>query len=406
MLPQLICGEEAEITVRRLVACARESMGKVLPEAEVDCFAFGSLQRGRAFAVAVPEVELVVTVDWEHISKVQRESGFGGAHAMEPRRLQKWALRLCTDALVASAGFKFRRSSFQSDEPKVTLLAPASLSSSGDAIPLNLTVNSPTPHRSAVVLAESSSFEPRARELVLLVQRWARDRGISMVSQGTLPPYAWSLLALYFMQVGLEDGQSALPPQKEWASWKGVAKKGKKRKKAKAGASTTDLFRDFFRFYATTFSWQAEAASVRLGHRSQPDRALERHYLLPDIEGACRTVPGPSIEDPYDPRRNLGRYLTSWGVTRLTEEFERAHRLCSDAASLSVLLEPWAPPEPASGICSGENETDGTVVHHRAAAGGECAQVWEGPAMQKPAMRLSKFAPQALAPRGLRPQRA
>ena len=39
------------------------------------------------------------------------------------------------------------------------------------------------------------------QDLVLLVKRWAKHRGICHAAKGHLPPYAWSILCLHFLQV-------------------------------------------------------------------------------------------------------------------------------------------------------------------------------------------------------------
>ena len=41
-----------------------------------------------------------------------------------------------------------------------------------------------------------------AAELILLVRRWAKDRGVSHAAKGHLSPYGWMLLAIFYLQVG------------------------------------------------------------------------------------------------------------------------------------------------------------------------------------------------------------
>jgi len=54
---------------------------------------------------------------------------------------------------------------------------------------------------------------------------------------------------------------------------------------------------------------------------------------------------GPNIEDPFEPARNLADNLSSEGIQRMKEELQRADALLAagEEASLSELLEPWAP---------------------------------------------------------------
>merc|ERR1719188_1998698 len=87
------------------------------------------------------------------------------AAKLDAHKLQKSALRACTDDLVVSGGFKFRRSAFKGIEPKVTLIAPASMGIHIAAIPLSFSVNTVTPFYAAALLTECGHMDSRAREL-------------------------------------------------------------------------------------------------------------------------------------------------------------------------------------------------------------------------------------------------
>merc|ERR1712232_985488 len=128
------------------------------------------------------------------------------AAKLDARKLQKSMLRACTDELTADTHFKFRRSAFKGQEPKVTLMAEIN----GKTIPIDFSVNTTTPLYNAALLTECGQIEPRAKELILLVRRWAKDRGISHAAKGHLSPYAWSLLVIYFLQVCDERGEPLL----------------------------------------------------------------------------------------------------------------------------------------------------------------------------------------------------
>ncbi|CAK0814323.1 unnamed protein product, partial [Prorocentrum cordatum] len=190
--------------------------------------------------------------------------------------LEKSAIRAFTDRLVSAGGFKFRRSAFRDQEPKVTLLAPPSLGgASGEAIAVSIFVNAAIPMYSAALLTECGQMDARARALVLLVRRWAKDRGVCHASKGHLSPYQWSLLTIYFLQVGVEEGQ-ILPPLAEFQVSSGLAVRAARqgqdpeegsprrpRPTARAPrrsprASAGCLLKDFFRFYSTAFGWGGE----------------------------------------------------------------------------------------------------------------------------------------------------
>eukprot|EP00435_Cladocopium_sp_Y103_P067003 s233_g29.t1 len=136
-------------------------------------YALANPLTGTAFGVAVPDVEIVVTCNASNAQAVGPEAA----------KYQKSLIRTCTDRLV-TGGFKFRRSAFRGNEPKVTLISPPS--PDGQAgIPFNLSVNAMTPSRAQRIF-EACQRCPCAADLLLLERRWAKDRGISHAAKGHL----------------------------------------------------------------------------------------------------------------------------------------------------------------------------------------------------------------------------
>jgi len=290
----------------------------------------------------------------EHLQGRLSKGGLSLAK-LDARKLQKSAIRACTDQLVSVGGFKFRRSAFRGLEPKVTLMAPQSLGVSGKAIPIDFSVNTVCPLYNATLLTECGCIDPRAKALILLVKRWAKDRGVCHAAKGHLAPYAWTVLAVYFMQVGI-DSCPLLPQIEGFKQISGLSNSnaGVQRVKfsenwkppqpSSVGAQMTvaKLLKAFFHFYAHRVNWRKEAASARLGRRAPAGPDLPLHIV--PCQGN-RTQVGPSIEDPFDPRRNLGTTITDLGLERLHEELQRAYALFEEHATLSEILEPWTPPE-------------------------------------------------------------
>jgi DNA polymerase sigma len=268
---------------------------------------------------------------------------------LEVRKLQKSAIRACTDLLVTTGGFKFRRSAFRGEEPKVTLLTPTDVTAS--PFPIDFSVNCVTPLYNAALLTECGQFDIRAKELLLFVKRWAKDRAICHAPKGHLPPYAWSLMAIYFLQVA--DGErQLLPPLEGFEVSSGLmapllhaaemCSTTSEKKPWQSNNTTAMLFADFVHFYNTQVDWRKECVSVRSGIRAAPSLSLHIHVMLRD-DG--RTVVAPCIEDPFDATRNLSASMTPLTHDRLVEELKRADELCQNGASLTELLEPWKPPE-------------------------------------------------------------
>lgn len=328
LIQQISPGCESRAAVQKIAALVRRSLSKALPGADVDGFATSNPLAGTAFGVAVPEVDIVVTLD----PKLCR-----GSSLKDASKLLKSLIRTCTDELVSCGAFKFRRSAFRGTEPKVTLIAPA-VGEGQTSMPINLSVNAASPARSAALFEACGQLDSRAQALMLLVRRWAKDRGISHAAKGHIAPYGWMMLAVYYMQVRPE---SALLPALD------TLVQGRQPKRVADNeartASPAQLFKGFLNFYTEQFDWRNEAISVRLGRRAPPDASLALHMVL--HENGKTTQVGPSIEDPFESGINVADCMNWLSLQRLHEELKRGQVLCSTGASLSQLLEPWSPPE-------------------------------------------------------------
>eukprot|EP00928_Gymnodinium_smaydae_P099717 TRINITY_DN9593_c0_g1_i1.p1 TRINITY_DN9593_c0_g1~~TRINITY_DN9593_c0_g1_i1.p1 ORF type:complete len:483 (-),score=92.97 TRINITY_DN9593_c0_g1_i1:804-2252(-) len=343
LLTQITPSAECDQTVKNLGLIVKRAILASFPEVDVTCLTSGNLKGGRAFGVAVPDVDIVLDVNPSILMQrfQKRGSRPQGAGVLDMRQLQKCALRACTEQLTSKSGIKFRRSAFRGDEPKVTFLTPVEVGLSDVAVPFDLSVNSVSPMRSAAILTESGRIEPRARALILLVRRWAKDRGICHAAKGHLSPYMWTLLVIYFLQVGVGK-TPLLPPleQFEVASKLMVKSEEKKPCEAKAwerqelGLSVASLFKAFFSFYSDCFDWSKESIDVRSGTRAWNGASVD----LGDS-----AIVGPRIEDPFACGAKLAGGMTAWSLGRFHEELQRARCLCEASGSLAVLLQPWAP---------------------------------------------------------------
>lgn len=348
LLAQITPTAESERFVKDISRYVKGLLEGTLPEAEVMSFASSAIGRGTAFGVAVPECDIIVHIPPQAIM-TRLQNRLVKDAKIDPRKLQKSAIRACTELLVGKGGFKFRRSAFRGREPKVTLVSPPS-SALPSGIPVDFSVNGITPLHNAVLLTECGQLDRRAKALILAVRRWAKDRAICHASKGHLAPYAWSVLVIFFMQVRTE-GAPLLPPLDGFKVSGGLSVKRSAKQEERAATwqqpagrdaelTVAQLFAEFIRFYAKTMDWRREGASVRLGRRAEPGLRMELHIV--DEDGTSEVA--PSIEDPFDVTRNLGDTMTSHGLHRLREELARATDLCAQDARLDVLLEPWVPP--------------------------------------------------------------
>mmetsp|Transcript_44477 Transcript_44477/g.123056 ORF Transcript_44477/g.123056 Transcript_44477/m.123056 type:complete len:529 (-) Transcript_44477:123-1709(-) len=367
LLDQAAPTPQGDALVQEIVCMVRKVLHSFIPDAEIMGFACGDILRGTAFAVAIPEVDVILSAAPDAIA----QSLMGRASRPLPHaaklnfwRLQKSMLRACTDELTAAPGFKFRRSAFKGQEPKVTLMAELL----GKAIPIDFSVNTVAPLHNAALLTECGHIDTRAKELVLLVRRWAKYRGVSHAAKGHLAPYAWSLLVVYFLQVWEVQGDPLLPELKAFKQSSSLLRQQQRQqhkaeqlqeqqqrqeerpepRQRRAGSKEQDvsvgtLFKEFFRFYSKSFQWRSEAISVRAGKRLPPSTTLPLHIVT--LSSGATDV-APSIEDPFEPKRNLSECMTGVSFQRFHEEIDRGVALSSeDSTSLSEFLEPWVPPE-------------------------------------------------------------
>jgi len=240
------------------------------------------------------------------------------------------------------------------------LLVPSSLGLFSEGIPIDFSVNVLTPLYNTALLTECAKMDSRARGLVLLVRRWAKDRGICHAAKGHLSPYTWGLLAIYFLQVRDGDEGSLLPPLAQFESafiqGKAVDSDTLQQPKWRPTAAPTEepelrksvgaLFTEFVHFFDTQFDWCNEAVSICAGRRAPPNVKIPLHTIVSDLCSVSQK--GPSIEDPFQAGQNLGDVMTSASLARLKEELCRADSLCLRSGSLSELLEPWIPAEAAA----------------------------------------------------------
>eukprot|EP00928_Gymnodinium_smaydae_P092171 TRINITY_DN75982_c0_g1_i1.p1 TRINITY_DN75982_c0_g1~~TRINITY_DN75982_c0_g1_i1.p1 ORF type:complete len:442 (-),score=40.21 TRINITY_DN75982_c0_g1_i1:231-1472(-) len=162
-------------------------------------------------------------------------------------------------------------------------------------------VNNVIPARTSTLLAELECKFPGGAKLAFLVFRWTRDRGITFEAKGHLGQYAWSVLVLRFL-------------------------KSRSREAMRSASSVPSLFRDFVRYYS-------EGSNGRL--------LFEEHYAK---RGS------PYIQDPCISSNNLAASMSPAAVSRVLEEFTRAHRLLDDDESTLVqLLEHWQSATTATG---------------------------------------------------------
>jgi hypothetical protein len=331
-LLQLTPAEEAAHLVSAITSSVEGALRKSIPHADVVGFCQGNPKTSRAFAKAVPEIEIVLNIDDYELRQLMGKKYYHTDTSI----LHKVALRAFTDQLASVGDFQFRRSTFKNGEPMVVLIPPETI----EKTPFSFSVNAQTPASHDAVLRACLACDPRARQLVLLVQRWARDRGISHAAKGNLPPYAWTLLVIFFLQIRA-TGEGALLTAVESAipRWHSATPTIPLQTSGSHQTGVGALLKEFFEFYASKFDLDSGCADVR--HINQS--TSERHHV-PWRKSVLRIV------DPYMPSLSVAGVLTNEGRVRLREEVARAHTVCCANGTVPQLFEIWNPetsPEPA-----------------------------------------------------------
>lgn len=356
LVTQISSSPEGDKLVQEVVTMVRKTLESWLPEAEISGFASGDILRGSAFAVAIPQVEILLTLPTDIMAERLENRlarPYPNAAGLDVRTLQKSMLRSCVDALAELPYFKFRRSAFKGQDPKVTLIAEVG----AKPIPIDFLVNSSTVLQNASILAECAQIDLRAKKLILLVKQWAKNRGVSYAAKGHPSPYAWTLMTVYFLQVWKDEDQPILPvltaPSLSQAQLKQRLDESQtdpellSEPQTHGTKSLADLFKEFFKFYSKTFHWRREAVSVRAGKRLGIPRELPVQQVV--LENGMKDIT-ITIEDPFEPTRNLMSAMTGVTLTRLQEEIARADNLASRGESLSALVEPWVPAQRDPGV--------------------------------------------------------
>jgi len=176
-------------------------------------------------------------------------------------------------------------------------------------------------------------------------------------------PYAWTLLTIYFLQVGFEQ-EAMLPPFERLRlnaaiesysfpnmptnltglddcvhDWAKPAPSS-----ALGGMSLGQLFKRFVSFYLQDIDWKREVVCVRFGQRAS--NLTMKHHTVTKEDGSSELA--ATIEDPFARSENVGETLTHDGRDRLKEELERAQECFRRGASLTEILTQWVPAEKAT----------------------------------------------------------
>eukprot|EP00929_Paragymnodinium_shiwhaense_P100384 TRINITY_DN6265_c0_g1_i1.p1 TRINITY_DN6265_c0_g1~~TRINITY_DN6265_c0_g1_i1.p1 ORF type:complete len:538 (+),score=113.01 TRINITY_DN6265_c0_g1_i1:119-1615(+) len=351
LMHQILPSQRDEKAVQDITMRVHQALAATYPDIEVLGYCTGDLNRGKAFGVAVPDVDIIINLNPAMLaSSVSSRNSDPDNDLM---KIYKATLRSCTEKLVSKGGFKFRRSAFRGSEPKVTLLTPNVVGDLQHAVPMDFSINTTVPMYYSSLLADCELLDPRAKELIMLVKRWAKDRGVCHAAKGYLSPYLWCVMVVYFLQQRAYDAEPVLPMLEAFPTAAGLVGAGRpavklaekqaamhtqQHERAQLDKHVGTLFKEFVHYFHAIFDWSHGVIAIS-----------DAAYSV-DIEGVALR-----IVDPFEGQGDLSAYLSKDRLVRIREEFARASELCRAEASLVQLLELWMPPESKE---AGENDKD------------------------------------------------
>jgi len=337
----LVPTQECKMLVRAIASRVKRCIMPTLPGAEVIGIATANFLAAKEANISFsPGFDIVVYAPEEalinHLLSQSKMSASSFAQLrdegrLDMNKLKKSCLRMVTERLVKRR-FDFSRSAFRGFDPKVTMFTPPSNDFSQNSFAMDLTINPLVPPFLKSLMDEVGMCEPRATHLIRLVTHWAKVRKVCFAPRGYLPPYLWSLLVVYFLQVHA-SGEGALLPAVDVLKgpdgfavrslcWTGT----EPRRPILVSTSVGNLVKEFMAFYNGVFDRTNEVVSIRTGWRTRNDchsANIVRHDGFDDVEYA------PIIEDPCNPSKLLRTPMTWESISRTTSELARADELCT-----------------------------------------------------------------------------
>jgi hypothetical protein len=187
---------------------------------------------------------------------------------------------------------------------------------------VDLSCHNTKPLENSSLLRAYAGMDDRVRDLGIAVKLWAKAAQVCGASQSHLSSYAFTLMAIYFMQTAPDVRLPRLPANAFEPNGEGVADKRVQtaRKTWSCSQPLERLVAGFFHFYVHEFNWCSEVVSVRFGDR------LDVHQpFFHELKG--RQHPRLHLEDPCDPERNLNCALGQIEEQQLYAALQNASQL-------------------------------------------------------------------------------
>jgi len=304
-----------------------QSSSTLLPMAKVFSQVYGNILSRTELTTCIPAIEVTLSCPLTIQQVVTTESDIESKANHDLRQNQMHTL---VQHLVSKHGFRCGQMYTKQNYPRATVLMPAKCGVFKQSVTVEISMQANRSSRTSDVIHACSKRCPQMNDLALLVQHWAFKRRIIDPSKGNLPSNVWSLLVIFYLQVGHPDGNNLMPP------FGALKHSDASPCPASSTMSVGALFKGFFRFYHKEFDIRTEMVSVLAGKRGQRGLPLRTSNLRLGQAGIVKVA--PCIEDPCNIAEDLGANMSAESILHLQEEFERSDMLCSQHASLADVL--------------------------------------------------------------------
>ena len=224
-------------------------------------------------------------------------------------------------------------------------------------IPVDISVNNNLSVYNTELLKRYCEFDVRVKPFILAIKYWARNRGICDPVNGTFSSYAWTLIAINFLQcmdipilpnLSTQDGSRIVTIQgKQYDVSMDSCETVKLPKvNEKSGA---EILVDFFAFLANNWPWNKFVVSVREGKMITREKKNWQHKkpFANEIVGSSEDIRlgkhSLPVEDPFDQVRDLSIVLDADGVYEIRDEVLRIHSLMNNSCDWETICEPKYP---------------------------------------------------------------
>ena len=220
-------------------------------------------------------------------------------------------------------------------------------------IPVDISINNSLAVHNTELLRRYSALDSRVKPFIISIKYWARSRGISDAAMGTFSSYAWTLIAINYLQ-SLE--QKVLPNLLKKDDSDTVDIDGTNydigmflneelsfttQNKSNIG----ELLSGFFEVLAKDWPWNNGVISVGSGKiltRKEKNWVATKPYISDAIQDSEIKRLGKfalPVEDPFDNKHDLSRVLDVEGVFEIRDEVIRAYQLISENTDWSIITE-------------------------------------------------------------------